>query len=409
MTERSAADASITTAARPPANVAPCPCCGTQDFYAVVAFRGVPVSGVYRVRADDPIQEVDLLFEACRACSLLRRRDFAAPVDYSVKERSTRAQFPAYVDVLLDFIDRSVSCRDHVVVEIGSNDGAFLDLLKRRGYRNLVGIEPAIGLAETARSKGLRVESGYFDSEMARTILSQYGSPAMVVCRHTLEHVPQPNAFVGAIRELLAHGGRALIEVPDSSVIHERLNFMELWDEHMHYFTGPTLAMLLRRGGLQPDAEVVVSHLDTQNLIAWVRPQTPPQAVEGVCGGLGEVDWSVFARRLEAYRSRLHQLLAEASRPICVMGASHPQCNFVNFLELERFVDYMVDDDPAKAGTIPPTRESRARVIDSDAVGHVAAGGTLLLTAFGYPAWIRAMSAKFAGRLTIIDPLQARV
>ena len=383
-----------------------CPCCDGYVFYEVVAFPGVPATGVYRATAHEPLPTIDLSFEACQGCSLLRRRSVADPVDYANKQRSTRGQLPAYRENLLQAIAQFVPRPNDLVVEIGSNDGTFLELLRERGYSNLLGIEPARELAETSRKKGLRIECGYFGEEMAKRVLDLYGSPSAAVCRHTLEHVPRPADFVDAIRELIRPAaGEVLIEVPDSEVIYDGMNFMELWDEHVYYFTPVTLSLLLESSGLNIQSRETFSHLETRNIVICASVKRSPQDAPSASAPIRAPDWKAFSKRLGRLGSSLRDVIATAPKPVYVIGASHPQCNFINFLALDSMVQFMIDDDPAKLGKVPPVRGEPVHIISSTQFMSCPEAGTMILTGFGYPAWTMRMTAAASAKsMRIVDP-----
>lgn len=348
----------------------------------------------------------DLRFDACLDCGLLRRRDFSCPPDYTDRPRSTEKQLPTYRDDLLAAI-ASLAAHGDLIADIGSNDGTFLRLLREAGYLNTYGVEPALALAEFSRSSGLRVQSGYFGPDIVNKLIAAYGNVRLATCRHTLEHVPFPGSFVAAIRELLTPGyGKALIEVPDSAVITDWFNFVELWDEHLHYFTGPTLDLLLRRHGLAVDRMNTFRHLDTRNLLVQVSvsditaPSTHSQPdLDGV------TKWRDFSRKFRRFAGRFREKAGGFPRPVYLIGASHPQCNFVNYLGIGDFVDFMIDDDPGKSGKYPPISGPGARIMTTQQFLESGDGGTVILTGFGYPGWTKKVVERAASKaMTIVDP-----
>lgn len=388
-----------------------CPCCGSNDFFEVASFPDVPVSGYFRESPDQSLTLISLAFEACTGCGLLRNRQFASPPSYEEKPRSTDRQFPAYHDALLSIIGTSVTAGD-LIVEIGSNDGTFLDLLRRTGFDNTYGVEPSSALAEMSRARGLKTESGYFCSDAVGGLLKRHGPVKMAICRHTLEHVPDPVSFVRALHDLLIPGGAcALVEVPESTVIAERMNFVELWDEHLYYFTARTLRRLFERNGFEVRSEAVYPHLDTHNLVMLVAPaagsvESYPRAVHVNEAWL----WQDFAHRFLATSARLLAVIKDAPHPVYLIGASHPQCNFVNFLGIEDFVDAMIDDDPSKKRKLPAIRSRRVRVVSSADFATGTNGGTLLLTGFGYPAWTaRLVEIAASQDMRVLDPANSFV
>ncbi len=348
----------------------------------------------------------DLHFDACRNCGLLRRRDFSCPPDYTDRPRSTEKQLPTYRDDLLDAI-AGLATHGDLIADIGSNDGTFLRLLREKGYLNTYGVEPALALADLSRQSGLRVQSGYFGPDIVNTLTEAYGAVHLATCRHTLEHVPFPGGFVAAIRDLLEPArGTALIEVPDSAVITDWFNFVELWDEHLHYFTGPTLDLLLRRHGLAVKRMNTFRHLDTRNLFVQVAVDEIPVSAKNATPDFDGVSkWRDFSLKFRQFAGRFREQAAKLPRPIYLIGASHPQCNFVNYLGIGDFVDFMIDDDPGKSGKYPPIAGPGARIMTTQQFLESGDGGTVILTGFGYPGWTKRVVERATSKaMTIVDP-----
>ncbi len=348
----------------------------------------------------------NLHFDACLNCGLLRRRDFSRPPDYTDRPRSTEKQLPTYRDNLLASI-AGLAGHDDLIADIGSNDGTFLRLLRDQGYSNTFGVEPALALAEMSRKTGLRVQSGYFGPDIVHHLASNFGDVRLAVCRHTLEHVPFPGQFVAAIRDLLvkAHGA-ALIEVPDSEVIADWFNFVELWDEHLHYFTGPTLELLLKRHGLTVDCKKTFRHLDTRNLLVQVSVADGVVPVkQPVSDPAGVTKWREFSVKFRQFADQFRKEIAKLPRPIYLIGASHPQCNFVNYLGIGDYVDFMIDDDSGKSGKYPPISGPGAHIMTTEQYLGCPDGGTVILTGFGYPGWTNKIVERAKGKaMTIVDP-----
>ncbi|MDH5537080.1 MAG: class I SAM-dependent methyltransferase, partial [Betaproteobacteria bacterium] len=167
-----------------------------------------------------------------------------------------------------------------LILEIGCNDGALLGVLREAGFHNLVGVEPSKALCVSAGLTGAKIVNDYFTSESAEHILRSYGAPKAVICRHTLEHVPDIQGFMAGIRRLAdSESAVTLIEVPDSSVITDRGYFFELWDEHLYYFHDDNLAHLMAREGFKVAASVAVEHQETRNILMTLRPMQAADVV----------------------------------------------------------------------------------------------------------------------------------
>lgn len=364
-----------------------CPCCGGDDFFEVISFLDIPLTGVYRVELDAVLPRIDLYFEACRGCSLLRRRDYYDPPSYSNRNRGTSGQQPAYFEEIIKKIDSLVGKGD-LIVDVGSNDGNLLGLLDKRGH-DVFGVEPSKELSEVSQKNGLSVYNGYFKLDVVDELIERYGDVSLVICRHTLEHIPYPGDFISGFMNLLKKKrGVVLIEVPDSTVIEECLNFMELWDEHLYYYTSFTLSLLLARCGFYIDSILTLPHLESRNLLIQASVQESGiSKVSPQKHGGSVIEWENYSKKINLLAKNIYDVLVKTPRPIYFVGASHPQCNFINFLQIGEFVDFMIDDDSSKIGKYPPISSATARIISSDDFIARSDGGSIVLTGFGYSEW----------------------
>ena len=128
------------------------------------------------------------------------------------------------------------------MVEVGANDGTFLSAVRAAGYRNVIGVEPSKRLAARASGSGLVILNDFFNRELAARIAQLHGTVHVVICRHTLEHVPDIRSLTQGIADILAPGGLCFIEVPDTDWIVSDLFAHEVWDEHISYFRAELLA-----------------------------------------------------------------------------------------------------------------------------------------------------------------------
>jgi SAM-dependent methyltransferase len=381
-----------------------CPCCGGMKFERLLDFGPVPVSGHFRAVPAEPLAMAPLGFELCAECGLVRQSENAAPRDYSTTDRATTGQFPSYGDGLISALRSQGVGQDDLVLDIGSNDGSFLEALRGAGFRRLVGVEPSRELAERGRLRGFPVENDYFGPALAPRILAKYGRARALVCRHTIEHVPDPLAFVSALHSCLHAGaGIALIEVPDGSAIPELLNVYEFWDEHLYCFCVENLVKLVERAGLRVLDAQVQPHLATRNLLLWctTAPGKGAAGAQRDCVAL----WRGLERAWTASRTKLEAAVRSAPRPVYLIGGSHSQYNFANYAGIGTLVDNLIDDDATKVGRYPPVAGGQPSIISTAQFEAAARSGTVLKTGFGYPKWTARIEAHAAQHgMRMLDP-----
>ena len=384
-----------------------CTCCGSGRFETLMRQRDMPVSGVFRTSAVEPQPRADLEYVICLRCGLVRQASLEQRHSYAAVSRSTARQLPRYAADLVDAIRARGVSPSGLICEIGANDGAFLAALRSGGFGNLLGIEPSEALCAAAEARGLRMEKAYFTRALAQRIAAEFGPPAAIVCRHTLEHVPEPLEFLATARVCFASsgGGVLLIEVPDGTAIPELMNAYELWDEHLYCFAQENLRLLLRKAGFDPLSISALPHLDTRNIVAWCRPGAAPAEPDGALAQ-GVIDsWLRFKGRWPEYRHVLAAAIRGAPKPVHFIGASHVQSNLANCLDVGAEVAAMIDDDPSKLGKLPPVKDGAPAIISSPHFMATVSEGTLVLSGFGYPQWTSRLSehARRKG-MTLIDP-----
>jgi hypothetical protein len=136
------------------------------------------------------------------------------------------------------------------VADLGAGDGSFLKCIVEQGYRGL-----ALDLYEAKKWTRPSIEyrqavlhGAAFDPKW---ILVDGKAPELVIMRHSLEHVLEPQQL---IRKLGAAGVKYLwIVVPNCSSVWAQIfgGYWYYWDppRHLSYFTPRTLARLLGASG----------------------------------------------------------------------------------------------------------------------------------------------------------------
>jgi 2-polyprenyl-3-methyl-5-hydroxy-6-metoxy-1,4-benzoquinol methylase len=368
--------------------MAVCGACAGVQFTPFFRTHEWSVSGHYPQSPVQPGLPVAIELEACRSCGLIRQvPDRLVSLNYDQIVRGTARQLPDYAQRIITSLSEYGVAKDALVVEVGANDGTFLRELRNSGYHKLLGVEPSHQLAETTSNSGISILNNYFDRNLARQILASHGPAAAVICRHTLEHVPDIRELAAGISDLLAPGGVSFVEVPDTDWVITELFAHEIWDEHISYFRPRSLAALLDKVGLRPDRLERVRFRDTRNLLCWATQQQISTASRfSAEDEASPADVDNFQTRWNAFSARLRTNIEKLPRPLVAIGASHIQLNFLNFSGLDEHVDILVDDDDAKAGRFAPL----ARPVPIRTTADILATlrqGTLLLSAFPYPAW----------------------
>ena len=127
------------------------------------------------------------------------------------------------------------------VLDIGSSTGTFLYCAKKFGFKKLQGTELNKKSSEYCRKNfGFRVSKS----------LPKRGKFSLVNMSDIIEHLPRPLNFMKSVKKRVSKDGILLLTTPDySKQITKVMNIKP--EEHLYYFTKPTLRKLLERAGFE--------------------------------------------------------------------------------------------------------------------------------------------------------------
>lgn len=133
------------------------------------------------------------------------------------------------------------------ILDIGCGSGELLKVLRDRGFRNVLGVDPSPGCIRTAQTL-------YGVPGVVATILTVpipeelYDS---IILIGVMEHIRDFDPAVEQLGRLLADGGRIYLEVPDASRYVPSLDapFQEFSIEHINFFGLQSLTNLMQRRG----------------------------------------------------------------------------------------------------------------------------------------------------------------
>lgn len=264
-----------------------------------------------------------LSYHGCARCGTVSQRPLpeAADLDrYYATVRMARhvpeaaaAKQVVYED-RLDLLRRITGLDAGICLEAGCGNGLLLEMIARRWGLDVRGLEP----------------SSTYDTRpevpIARCTLQDFapqalGWPAsydLVYCRHVLEHVTEPAAFLRALAPLVAPGGWLYVEVP-SSALHAQgglpASGQNIHAVHLHHYTGPGLAAALAACGL------TVTHLEDRDVGRY-----PSLCVAARRGFDGAAQFRAQLDRQQARfaraADRLVAIVQEAAgEPVVVWGA----------------------------------------------------------------------------------------
>ena len=149
---------------------------------------------------------------------------------------STSQQFrDHFVDIANELKSDLKLKNTSVVVDIGSNDGIFLDPVKKLGI-NAIGVEPAKNVAKIANSKKLETIAEYFSDKTVNKITKKYGKADVVTAFNVFAHGDGLKEILKNTEELLKKNGEFIFEIQYLLRTLKDLTFDNIYHEHVNYW-----------------------------------------------------------------------------------------------------------------------------------------------------------------------------
>jgi len=348
-----------------------CRLCAAAALSVLYDFGEQPVAGYLEttLEAARDASRFRNTIAICRECGMVQQA-----YDGAMKEliervyanyQPTYSMSPVVRTYMSSFLDMALARAggkiDHYLLEIGSNDGAVLAEVQRRGHRP-IGLDPS-GDPEAASRAGYEVIRDFFTEESANKLRSRFGPASLIISRHTLEHVFDPTDFVRGIAALLEPNGIAILEVPYLRLQLMNNQFQSMTFQHISFFTVVTIQAMVRNAGMELK-DLVFCDMDGGSMIAFIGQRAAGAETKQTLGELITFERDSGLNRPEGllgYFGAVDDQRAiigpylDGPRRVAAFGAGTKGQALLNMLELNRErVPFVIDDTPGTAGRFIP-------------------------------------------------------
>ncbi len=252
-----------------------------------------------------------------------------------------------------------------LVVEFGSNIGMMLKPLRELGVK-AIGIEPAQNIAEMANKLGLETIPDFFTEKIALEIVKQHGKADLIVANNVFAHIDDLDEILRGIKALLKENGVFVFENHYLLDTVEKLQYDDVYHEHLCYYALIPLIPFFRKWGLEiVGAKRINTHGGSIRVFVS-RSQTRP--IKPSVKALLEQEkkmrldqfetFADFAERVKKNKAELASLLKKLKsqgKKIVGYGAPARGNTLLNYCEIgPGILDYLIDDSPLRQNKFTP-------------------------------------------------------
>ncbi len=184
----------------------------------------------------------------CNKCKSLQTNEVVDPKwlwsDFTYLSGQTKFIINHFKTLTIKFIKKFKLKKTSLVVDIGSNDGSFLNFFKKKGLM-VAGIDPAKNLANIANKKGVYTIADFFNFKNVLQIEKKFRRKAgLILCFNTFAHAENLRDIVKNIRSLLDEKGVFIFECQYLRDIYDKKILGTIFHEHMYHHSITSLKNL---------------------------------------------------------------------------------------------------------------------------------------------------------------------
>jgi hypothetical protein len=274
-------------------------------------------------------------------------------------------RFQEYATALAEGLVEKYDLRGKDIVEIGAGKGDFLIMLCAMAGNRGWGYDPSYVPEEGYIASNVTFVQDFYTEKY----ISQKAD--LIVCRHVLEHIQDPDAFIAQVRRAVgSQRSTVFFEVPNALWT---LRHGGIWDviyEHCSYFSPTSLAYLFQKHGFRvlvvnevfggqfltieatpevDDGRQTTDHSQSDFVVRGPWPVVSPDAELAALESDARAFAANYRAKRDEWRARLNDLAAAGRRGV-IWGAGSKGVTFLNAMGAGDEIAAVVDINPRKAG-----------------------------------------------------------
>ncbi|MEI7670135.1 MAG: class I SAM-dependent methyltransferase [Pseudomonadota bacterium] len=343
-----------------------CRLCLGFDLEQVIDLGYIPISHNLRHSLEQEEKKYPISFHYCKNCGLLQICNSINPDElYNLETSTTGHQIPSHID---EMIKNVLSYKEiGAVLDVGCNDGSFLNSIASFGFTKIIGIEPNANAAKIAEKKtSHKIYTDYFSPDMAEKLKNTEGVFDFIFARHVLEHVTDIHSFLNAINIALSQEGLVIIELPRVEIGFDAKTPVILWEEHVSYFTESIMSPMFNHFGLEIIDKKYYEY--GGGSVAYIARRTQPKELSLKAA----TDFPITYFReydiaISGLKEQIQEFIAQALQKnykILLYGAGPRSCVLLNYAGVIDKVDVVIDDRKDIKGYYMPGTDKKISILD---------------------------------------------
>ncbi len=251
------------------------------------------------------------------------------------------------------------------IIEIGSNDGTFLENFKNSKFDHL-GFEPSKNVSDLARKRGINSLHEFFSRKNLSKAQKFLGKTDIIFGANVICHIPDLIEFIKTADLLLSSDGKIIFEEPYLGSMYKKTSYDQIYDEHIFIFSVSSIKKIFEsydfeiidaisqstHGG---SMRYVLQRKRSSNLNKKIKSIIESEKRENIDNIKGALN---FKKNCEISKEKLLEKLTKIKKQkkiICGYGATSKSTTILNYCDIGTdIIDCIFDTTPDKIGKFSP-------------------------------------------------------
>ncbi len=309
-----------------------------------------------------------LIVQLCDECGATQLKYVTEPEDryqdYEYSYTSSNSDYSkSYWLKYANYILKNFSIKEKLkILEIGSNDGYLLSILKKYNHE-VLGVDASPKMNELSMKNNINSKLGVFNEKISQEILNEFGKFDLIIANNVLNHSDDPKIFFKGVSKLMKNSGKFIFESPYWLTSIQSGKFDQIYHEHVTYLNAKWVKKISHI------FELFITKIELTEYhggsIRFILSKTEDKDDnnridkfiynENKIGLYSHLFYKKFVNNLYKNRSVFMEKLIDNNSPLICIGAAAKANTFLNFYGLNnKMVNFVTDASPLKIGKFTP-------------------------------------------------------
>ena len=234
-----------------------CKNCKSKRLKKIILLNKQPISSVYLKKPNYKLKKYSLDLYECKKCRLVQFSKLPPLKEMYGETYGYRTSLsPLMINHMKNkfkkIIEKKITKKNSSILDIGSNDGTFLNFFANKKYKNLYGIDPSSKKFKNYYNKKINLITSYFSKKKIEEFTNDKKKKFDLITSYAMFYdIENPNSFCRDINNLLKKKGIWILEMSYFPLLLKNLTYDQICHEHVTYYTLATFEKIIKKNNLK--------------------------------------------------------------------------------------------------------------------------------------------------------------